>query len=570
MMTLLLVALTGCGLLLPVPQPTPDPKLPDSQQIFHPQEIGPANGDLETLDPALIEFQTDYDNAQLLFPALVTLDEHSQPIDWAASSHEVSADGLTYTFHLRAGMTWSDGAPIDATTYAYAINRSEDPCTDSPNANYLDPIKGATALYHETCPTGATHVRDTLIGKSVIASDPQTLTIILAQPAGYFLTALTSATAWAVPQQLIEQYADKWTEHLADNGGFGGNLYRLTRWDHAGHLEFERNARFWGKKPLLRRIESTLYQSTEAAWNAFTTSKEDTSQPPLDSLTGSSRWTDTVIQQTPQLSLSWLTPNWQIAPFDDLRVRQAFSLALDRHALATAASSATSFSSLTVKDLRFPSIHLLPEGMPGYNPCLADAAGRTGTGALAPALTPARALASSYAAERCGGDFASCPPVNLCLRSGSFLPTAANTLTSEWTTAFPGWRIFSGGGCDRQQVFQGQAIQFYTSGWLADYPDPHDFITQLWTTHAPYPFHHPVVSIPAVDALCAQADASSDQAVRISLYQQAEQLLVNQVAAIPLYQSTATYIVRSRVVGWRMTPAGQTPLSVWQQVYIRR
>src|SRR5262245_41763614 len=110
MMTLLLVALTGCGLLLPFPQPTPTPNLPlpDSQQVFRPQEIGPASGDLETLDPALIEFQTDYDNAQLLFPALVTLDEHSQPIDWAASSHEVSADGLTYTFHLRAGMTWSD------------------------------------------------------------------------------------------------------------------------------------------------------------------------------------------------------------------------------------------------------------------------------------------------------------------------------------------------------------------------------------------------------------------------------------------------------------------------------
>src|SRR4051794_6130677 len=106
---LLMVLLAGCAAPWPFPQPTPDPTLPDTQQILRPQEIGPASGDLETLDPALIEFQTDYDNAQLVFPGLITLDEHGKPVDWAAASHEVSADGLTYTFHLRTGMTWSDG-----------------------------------------------------------------------------------------------------------------------------------------------------------------------------------------------------------------------------------------------------------------------------------------------------------------------------------------------------------------------------------------------------------------------------------------------------------------------------
>src|SRR5258708_517567 len=79
------------------------------------------------------------------------------------------------------------------------------------------------------------------------------LQLTLERPAGSFLAALSYPTSWAAPKHLIDQYADQWTEHLADNGGFGGNLYRLTRWDHAGHLELERNERFWGKKPLLRR-----------------------------------------------------------------------------------------------------------------------------------------------------------------------------------------------------------------------------------------------------------------------------------------------------------------------------
>jgi peptide/nickel transport system substrate-binding protein/oligopeptide transport system substrate-binding protein len=584
--------LSGCAAPWPFPQPTPttNPPLPDSQQIFRPQEIGLASGDLETLDPALIEYNSDYDLAQLIFPGLVTLDEQGQPVDWAAESHEVSADGLTYTFHLRKGMTWSDGTPIDASTFAYSINRALDPCTGSYTANYLYAIKGAQAFNAAQCPTETLHSSATLIGSSLLVPDPLTLHISLQQPAGYFLAALTWPLSWAVPQALIEKYPGSrylngWTDHLADNGGFGGNLFKLAVWTHPfpvgttdpanlpptygkdghAHLAFERNERFWGKKPLLRRIESTLYKSTYAAWTDFTTSKNDTSQPPLDYLTGSSRWKDTVIQQTQQLSLSWLAPNWHMAPFDDLRVRQAFSLALDRQAIAKAASSATSFSSLTFKDLRFPSIHLIPDSMPGYNPGLADAAGRKGKDALTADLVTARQLAAAYAAAKCDNSYAKCTPIIWLSRGYS--TTQTMMMINQWQAAFPGWRIFDDPSC-HTQICQYQYIQLSSGGWLADYPDPQDFLSLSWSTHAAY--NRGYASVPAVDALCAQADASSDQALRISLYQQAEQLLVNQGAAIPLYQSTATYVVRSRVVGWRMAPAGQTPLSVWQQVYIRR
>jgi ABC-type transport system substrate-binding protein len=78
------------------------------------------------------------------------------------------------------------------------------------------------------------------------------------------------------------------------------------------------------------------------------------------------------------------------------------------------------------------------------------------------------------------------------------------------------------------------------------------------------------VSIPQVDTLCAQADGMSDLSARIPLYQLAEQLLVTQSAAIPLFQSLAAYAVRSRVLGWRIAPMRQTPLSVWQTAYIKR
>jgi oligopeptide transport system substrate-binding protein len=201
-----------------------------------------------SLDPADYLFSgVDYEVAQLIFPQLVTLDEHLKPVDWAAQSHEVSADGLTYTFHLRTGMTWSDGTPIDATTFAYSINRALDPCWQPYASNFavsspLKPIKGATAFIAGQCPPDVMHSASTLRGQPLLTPDPLTLQIRLSAPSGYFLAALTYPSAWAVPEKLVERYTkptalpddrgkgvlSTWTQHLTDNGGLGGNLFKLT------------------------------------------------------------------------------------------------------------------------------------------------------------------------------------------------------------------------------------------------------------------------------------------------------------------------------------------------------
>jgi ABC-type transport system substrate-binding protein len=210
---LLAVLLAGCDLPWRFPQPTPDPKLPDAQQVILPLASGPNAGDLDTLDPALIQFGFNYGLAQLIFPQLVTLDDHLQPIDWAAESHEISADGLTYTFHLRKGMTWANGTPIDATTFAYSINRTLDPCTGaSPDlvALHLYDLAGAGAFNKGTCPTGAIKSAATLIGTTIQTPDPLTLRLTLAYPAGYFLSALTwPLRRQSLPARHLEPHADQ-------------------------------------------------------------------------------------------------------------------------------------------------------------------------------------------------------------------------------------------------------------------------------------------------------------------------------------------------------------------------
>jgi len=570
---LLVTLLSGCAAPWPFPQPTADPKLPDAQQIFRPLEIGPNAGDLATLDPALINFGVDYDKAQLLFPGLVTLDEHQRVIDWAAERHEVSGDGLTYTFHLRRGMAWSDGTPIEASTFAYSINRSLDPCTGADYASYLYLIQGAEAFNTSACSLGALNSATTLIGTSLLVPDPLTVQIKLVHPAGYFLSVFTYPTSWAVPQWLVERYTQPatdtnnahpvvtstWTEHLADNGAFGGNLYRLVRWDQSSHLEFERNERFWGKRPLLQRIKYSLYKDNVAAWSAFASGAGDVvTTPPAANLNAARNLPGTTYHATPQLSFTFLRPNWRLAPFDDLRIREAFSLAIDRQRIAQEA----------YHNAVIPSIHLVPEGMTGYNDSLIDGVGRTGKDALTPDLATARALASAYAAEKCGGDFAACTPIALCFAGRESLARAVGIVIEEWASAFPGWRIYTTDACYRLQIFSPKTWQLTIGSWGAEYPDPQDFLSLLWSTQGE--LNRSYVNVAAADALCAQGDALGDQVARTRLYQQAEQLLVQQAAAIPLVQNTALYVVRSHVVNWRIASIGVTPLSVWQTTYIKR
>jgi oligopeptide transport system substrate-binding protein len=606
---LLVTLLSGCTAPWPFPQPTPDPKLPDAQQVFSPVEGGTYNGDVYSLDPAEYLSGLDYEIAQLLFPPLVTLDDHLQPVDWATERHEVSADGLMYTFHLRKGLQWSDGTSIDAHTFAYSINRALDPCLgvyafQSPREFPLDSIKGAVAFVRGHCPPGATHSANALLGISLLVPDPLTLQIMLEAPAGYFLAALTAPSAWAVPERLVERYTQPtvlsdirgngvlstWTYHLTDDGGLGGNLFKLTTWLHPdaaratpiplppgttvdptvgvmptfgadglGHLIFERNPRFWGKRPLLRRIEYTRYKDAETAWTAYKQGSGDTGAPMLQDITSAKTLVGSTYHEIPELGIAYLRPNWQRAPLDDVRVRQALWLAIDRQTWMKGVTS----------QLAQPTIHLLIDGLPEHNPNLLDPAGRSGAQALTADLAPARALVAAYAAEKCAGHVEKCPPIIYSFQnSRPDTVERADALVAQWQAAFPGWPI-SDTWCDRCPQFDMTSqAPLSNAGWSADYPDGQDFLSLLWRTDASYNATN--VSLPAADALLAQADGAADQGLRTRLYQQAEQQLVNQVAAIPLCQSVVAYVTRSRVVGWRISPMLLTPLSVWQTTYIHR
>jgi peptide/nickel transport system substrate-binding protein/oligopeptide transport system substrate-binding protein len=199
---------------------------------------------------------------------------------------QVSADGKTYTFKVKQGLKWSDGTPITSQTFAYSIDRAESPCTASPAAYYLYSLKDAVDYNTvSTCSNGVVKGKiTTLINDSIQTPDAQTLVLTLAQPATYFLEAMTYPTSYAVPQQLISKYPTDWTKHLADGTGFGGNLYKITSWNHSGNLTLDRNDSFWGTKPKLREISITFYKDTTTAYNSYLAGKDDIGGAPTAQL----------------------------------------------------------------------------------------------------------------------------------------------------------------------------------------------------------------------------------------------------------------------------------------------
>ena len=164
----------------------------------------------------------------------------------------MSADGLTYTFNLRAGLKWSDGQPLTAKDFEYSLKRQMDPATKSRYAQALWIIKGAEAFGSG---------KGTIDGVGVKATDDRTLVVTLSQQAPYFPQLIATWSAYPVRKDMIDKAGDKWT---ADPKTYIGNgHYRMTEWKQEQSLSAEKNPNYWGDNPGPDTIVWTLYAN---AW----------------------------------------------------------------------------------------------------------------------------------------------------------------------------------------------------------------------------------------------------------------------------------------------------------------
>ncbi|HEY7340416.1 MAG TPA: peptide ABC transporter substrate-binding protein [Ktedonobacterales bacterium] len=508
----------------------------------------------------------------LLFDGLVTLDRNQHIEPWGAESWTISPDGLAYTFKLRPNQRFSDGTPVEPFDYAWSLDRVANPCTQSALAYYLAAIKDAAMFSGETCNDG--HLQGaitTLIGDSLVPHDKDnTLTIMLERPAGYFLATLANPPFFATERSVVTMsgltQTDYWTTHMSDGktGQGGSGMFYLAGWTPET-MTLKPNPHWWGrqagKAPHFSRIILSTINSSAAVFSQFATDVSLAFADNIVDLQPNFPLTFTKKQpyyhEQPELIMTSLLLNWKTPPFDDLNARKAFCLAINRDQI----------NEQVFQGGNMPTWHLLPQGLPDYDnhPRGLDDAPVTGNMALAQsywqrylAAHPANSAPTSIPILFNDASIRQKLIVTNLQASVSQLFGHPVTLTLFWVPhilgASPGWEY---------------TVPLSLLSWGQDYSDPQDFLSLLNVTGSPDNTQN--ASVPAADALMRRADTLSDLAQRIPLYQQAEQLLIDNVAACPLYQTINHYALRPWVKGDFVEDArGLFPNDAWITGYIAK
>lgn len=283
-------------------------------------QIGP---NPETIDPAL---NSAVDGGNMLlhtYECLLTVDENSQLAPGQAESWEVSEDGLTWTFHLRDGLKWSDGSDLTANDFVYSWRRVCDPLTAAPYAEtVLSMVEGFTEA----------NTDGDLEKLGVVAVDDSTLEVHLSAPCSYFGSLAAFATLSPVQQATIEANGDAWATD-ASTYICNGSFY-IDEWVPSSYILCRKNPNYWNADAIkLDGIRFNLIEDANASYSAYQTGDvlfiKDVPTEEIPSLEGNPEF-----HVEPIIGTYYLSLNTQREPFDNVNVRKALSLAIDREYVA--------------------------------------------------------------------------------------------------------------------------------------------------------------------------------------------------------------------------------------------
>ncbi len=480
-----------------------------------------------TLDPQIYDAATDFNVIGALFEGLTTYDEQTATaVPGVAERWEISADGLVYTFHLRANARWSNGDPLTARDFAWSFQRFITPALGNSYAYYLYPVRGA-----EDFATGKT-TDFSRVGVEVI--DDLTLRITLARPAAYFLGILaTSALPVHRPSVEAAGRFDDRTSPWAQPGKLIGNgAFTLTEWKPNARIVVTKNPHYWNAAP--NHIERVMFfpiEKADAEELDFRAGQLHVtySVPPSKLATYRSTAPEK-LRIDPLLQLYFINFNATKAPLDHPKVRRALALALDRAAI-----------SASVFDRARPVAHsLVPPNCGGYT----GPAGQTEDYAAARALL----AEAGYPGGR------GLPSLPMQVLNDDKLPRIAEVIQALWRREL-GVQITIEPYDQKTWIQNRQSLTHVLSlqGWTADFPDPIGFLDMLHTGNGSNVFGW---SNRAYDALLDQAALTADRDARFALLRKAEALMLDDAAVAPLVFGARTYLINPAVKNWESAPLG--------------
>jgi len=478
------------------------------------------SADPPTLDPAQATDTTSSAVIRQVFDGLLELDETLTPVPALARSVRVSPDGRAYTFALRPGVRFHNGRELRAADVTYSFERAargKRPWVFEKITGARDFTKGAAGA---------------LAGVRVV--DDLTVEVRLDRPFAPFLHLMAYDAAAIVPREEVEKRGSGFASHPVGTGAF-----RFVSWRRDDQVVLERfPGHFRGPAPL-ERVVFRIIPAEITRFNEYRAGQLDLTDIP----TGQCR----SVQADPQLrgeAAVWPTLgthglrfNVEKPPFSDARLRRALAHAID--------------PTIVVERLLEGCVHpargILPPALPGYSPAIRR-----------PPLDRERAKRLLAEAGYPGGR--GLGPIAFNFNTGDLNQRIAEVLQAQLREIGVALELRRLDWAAHIKVVDDGSAVFFRQGWIADYPDPENFLTVL--------FHSRNIGAagntsryrnPAVDRLLDEADAMTSGPARFGRYHQAEQTIVDDAAWISLYHYSSRALVKRHVKGLERSALSSAP-----------
>lgn len=502
--------------------------VPAGVQLAEKQTLVRNNGsEVQSLDPHKIEGVPESNINRDLFEGLLISDVDGKPSPGVAEKWE-NKDFKVWTFHLRKDAKWSDETPVTAQDFVYSWQRLANPNTASPYASYLQ--------YGHIV-----NIDDIIAGKKPVtdlgvkAVDDHTFEVTLSEPVPYFYKLLVHSSVSPVPKAVVEKFGDKWTQpaNIVSNGS-----YKLKDWVVNERIVLERNTNYWDNdKTVINQVTYLPISSEVTDVNRYRSGEIDMTynNMPIELFQKLKKEIPNEVHVDPYLCTYYYEINNQKAPFNDVRVRTALKLALDRDIIVN-----------KVKN---------QGDLPAYSftPPYTDGAKLVEPEWFKWSQEKRNEEAKKLLAE---AGFTAEKPLtfDLLYNTSDLHKKLAIAAASIWKKNLGAnvklenqeWKTF----LDTRH--QGN-YDVSRAGWCADYNEPTSFLNMVLSDSSNNTVHY---KSPAFDKLIADTLKATDEAQRSELYSKAEQQLDADSAIVPVYYYVNARLVKPWVGGY----SGKDPM----------
>ena len=503
-------------------------------------EMGP---EVESIDPALNTTNDGANYLTYLFDNLLRTDKDGKVVPSLAQKYEVSDDGLTWTFHLRDGLKWSDGSDFTANDFVYSWQRMVDPDIAAP---YAETVLGMVEGYDEAIGKPDENGNQTttldITKLRVEAPDDKTFVVHMSHPTPYFDKLAAFAALSPVKKDVVEAKPDGWT--LDPKTYISTGPFKLAEWKSGSYLMLEKNENYWNKDAVkLDGIKCLLMEDQNAAFSAYESGDALMIKDiPTQEITTLQKRPD--YRLDPQIGTYFIDLNNTLDEFKDAKVRQALSLALDRKYISETITAGT----------YTPAKGFVPAGVVDWDTSawednITDPSVYINVDDYQGNLAKAKELLKEAGHENGAG----LPTIVYSTNDQSYHKKIAEYLQQVWgelgvkvEVNIVEWKSFT----PQRRSGNYQAAR---DGWVMDYNDPSNILELAVTGNGN---NNCKYSNPDFDALMEKAAKEKDPKTRFGYFHQAEELAMKDAAMVPLLYYNDFYLQSDKVKDSWHSPDG--------------